>query len=205
MRIDMKVIQLDMVLENLLSGMVWSYGTRSVPTTLSCSYTEILGVDSGGFSRYDVAGEKKIVTMENNMKPYEYLEHTADIGMVVRGKDLSELLTNAAQGLFETIAVVETVDERASTQIRLTAESVEDLFVAWLDELIFQHETKEIFFKRAAVQQCSETEVSATVYGELANFDKHEVYTEIKSVTYHQLQVVQKPDGSWFAQVIFDL
>ena len=59
MRIDMKVIQLDMVLENLLTGMVWSYGTRRVPTTLSCSYTEILGVDSGGFSRYDVAGEKK--------------------------------------------------------------------------------------------------------------------------------------------------
>ena len=148
---------------------------------------------------------RKIVTMENNMKPYEYVEHTADMGLRVRGTNLSEFLTNAAQGLFETIAVVETVDEIASIQIRLTAESVEDLFVAWLDELIFQHETKEIFFKRAAVQQCSETEVSATVYGEPANFDKHEVYTEIKSVTYHQLQVVQKPDGSWFAQVIFDL
>ena len=139
------------------------------------------------------------------MKPYEYVEHTADMGLRVNGKNLSELLTNAAQGLFETIAVVETIDESNSVEIYLTAESVEDLFVAWLDELIFQHETKEIFFKRAAVQQCSETEVSATVYGEPANFDKHEVYTEIKSVTYHQLQVVQKPDGSWFAQVIFDL
>ena len=72
-------------------------------------------------------------------------------------------------------------------------------------KLIFQHETKETFFKRSDIHQCSETEVSATVYGEPANFDKHEVYTEIKSVTYHQLQVVQKPDGSWFAQVIFDL
>lgn len=160
---------------------------------------------AAGFQSMMLRVRRKTVTMENNMKPYEYLEHTADMGMVVRGKDLSELLTHAAQGLFETIAVVETVDEIASIQIRLTAESVEDLFVAWLDELIFQHETKEIFFRRAAVQQCSETEVSATVYGEPANFDKHEVYTEIKSVTYHQLQVVQKSDGSWFAQVIFDL
>ena len=139
------------------------------------------------------------------MKPYEYVEHTADMGLLVRGKSLSELLTNAAQGLFETIAVVDTVDETTSIEIHLTAESVEDLFVAWLDELIFQHETKETFFKRSDIHQCSETEVSATVYGEPANFDKHEVYTEIKSVTYHQLQVVQKPDGSWFAQVIFDL
>ena len=139
------------------------------------------------------------------MKPYEYLEHTADMGLLVRGNSLSELLTNAAQGLFETIAVVDTVDEIESVEIHLSAESVEELFVTWLDELIFQHETKEIFFKRAAVQQCSETEVSATVYGEPTNFEKHEVYTEIKSVTYHQLQVVQKSDGSWFAQVIFDL
>ena len=139
------------------------------------------------------------------MKPYEYVEHTADMGLRVRGKNLSELLTNAAQGLFETIAVVDTVDEIVSVKIHLTAESVEDLFVAWLDELIFQHETKEMFFKRAEIRQCSETEMSATVYGEPSNFDKHEVYTEIKSVTYHQLEVVQKPDGSWFAQVIFDL
>ena len=149
--------------------------------------------------------EQKIAIMENYMKPYEYLEHTADMGLLVRGKSLSELLKNAAQGLFETIAVVDTVDETDSVEIRLTTESVEDLFVRWLDELIFQHETKETFFKRAAIHRCSETEVSATVYGEPANFDKHEVYTEIKSVTYHQLQVVRKCDGSWFAQVIFDL
>ena len=139
------------------------------------------------------------------MKPYEYLEHTADMGLVVRGRSLSELLTHAAQGLFETIAVVDTIDEVESIEIHLTAESVEELFVAWLDELIFRHETEEVFFKRAEIQQCSETEMMAIVYGEPVNFDKHVVYTEIKSVTYHQLEVVQKGDGSWSAQVIFDL
>ena len=141
----------------------------------------------------------------DDMKPYEYLEHTADMGLMVRGGSLSELLAHAAQGLFETIAVVATVDETVSVEIHLTAESVEELFVGWLDELIFRHETEEVFFKRAEIQQCSETEMSAMVYGEPVNFDKHAVYTEIKSVTYHQLQVVQKQDGSWFAQVIFDL
>ena len=139
------------------------------------------------------------------MKPYEYLEHTADMGLLVRGKNLPELLKNAAQGLLETMAVVDTIDETTSIEIHLTAESVEELFVGWLDELIFRHETEEIFFKRADIHRCSETEMSATVYGEPVNFDKHEVYTEIKSVTYHQLEVLQKTDGSWYAQVIFDL
>ena len=142
---------------------------------------------------------------ENNMKPYEYLEHTADMGLLVRGENLSELLRNAARGLFETMAVVNTIDEIVSIEIQLTAESVEELFVTWLDELIFRHETEEIFFKRADIHRCSETEMSASVYGESVNFDKHEVYTEIKSVTYHQLEVLQKSDGNWRAQVIFDL
>ena len=141
----------------------------------------------------------------SGMKPYEYLEHTADMGLQVTGDTLPRLFANAAQGLFETIAVVDTVDETESVHIHLTAESVEELFVAWLDELIFLHETEELFFKRANLRRCSKTELAADVYGESANFDKHEVYTEIKSVTYHQLQVVQKADGSWFAQVIFDL
>ena len=139
------------------------------------------------------------------MKSYEYLEHTADMGLLVRGENLSGLLKNAAEGLFETIAVVDTIDETTSIDIHLTAESVEELFVRWLDELIFRHETEEIFFKRANIHQCSETKMSATVYGESVNFDKHEVYTEIKSITYHQLEVLQKTDGSWRAQVIFDL
>ena len=80
----------------------------------------------------------------DGMKPYEYLEHTADMGLVVGGKGLSELLAHAAQGLFETIAVVGTVDETVSVEIHLTAESVEVLFVGWLDELIFRHETEAV-------------------------------------------------------------
>ncbi len=139
------------------------------------------------------------------MKPYEYLEHTADMGLRVFGEELRTLFTNAAHALFETIAVLETIDESKCVRIDVTAASVDELFVAWLDELNFRHETEELFFKRARVHQCCETRVSAEVYGEPANFEKHQVYTEIKSVTYHQLRVEQKQDGSWIAEVIFDL
>ncbi len=169
-----------------------------------CCKNVVIPAKRGRYNRRVLTFTDFHVTI-NCMKPYEYLEHTADMGLQVTGDTLSRLFANAAQGLFETIAVVDTVDETESVHIHLTAESVEELFVAWLDELIFLHETEELFFKRANLRRCSKTELAADVYGESANFDKHEVYTEIKSVTYHQLQVVQKADGSWFAQVIFDL
>lgn len=139
------------------------------------------------------------------MKSIEYIEHTADAGMRVRGNTLRDLFNNAAQGLFEMIAVVDTIDEKSSIDVDIVAESVEMLFVKWLDELIFRHETDEIFFKRSNIQNISRNGLSAHVYGEPTNFDKHIVYTEIKAVTYHQLYVIQNPDGVWEAQVIFDL
>ncbi len=139
------------------------------------------------------------------IQPFEYIEHTADAGMLVRGDTLSSLFTNAAQGLFEMIAVVDTIDETSIIDIQIQAESVEALFVAWLDELIYRHETEEVFFVRAEIHNINSTELTAKVYGEPTNFDKHVVYTEIKAVTYHQLYVKQKPTGDWEAQVIFDL
>ena len=139
------------------------------------------------------------------MKPFEYIEHTADAGMLVRGDSLHSLFTNAAQGLFEMIAVIDSIDETTSLDVQLKSESVEMLFVAWLDELIFKHETEEMFFKRVEITSISPIELIANVYGEPADFNKHIVYTEIKAVTYHQLYVIQNSDGDWEAQVIFDL
>ena len=139
------------------------------------------------------------------LKPFEFIEHTADAGMLVRGDTLISLFTNAAHGLFEMIAVIDTIDEVSVMDIHVQAETVEALFVTWLDELIFKHETEDMFFKRADVFNLSSTELNAKVYGEPTNYDKHVVYTEIKAVTYHQLYVIQKPEGDWETQVIFDL
>ena len=139
------------------------------------------------------------------MDGYEYLDHTADLGMRAYGKTLKELFTNAAQGLLETMAATETICGVQQIKINVAAESLEDLMVAWLDELIFRYEVEEVLFRRVEIQQIKKKELSAIAYGEPPNLTKHVVYTEIKSVTYHQLVVEQKSNGDWFAQVIFDL
>ena len=141
------------------------------------------------------------------MKRYEYLEHTGDIGIRAYGRTLKELFINAAQGLLESIADVSTVGTTKQTQIEVFAESLEELMVAWLDELNFRHEVEEVFFRRVEIRKISEApcRLVAVAYGEPVDFAKHVVYTEIKSVTYHQLIVEQLPDDQWMAQVIFDL
>ena len=141
------------------------------------------------------------------MKRYEYLEHTGDIGIRAYGGTLEELFINAAQGLLESIADLNTVGTTAQAEIEVAAESLEELMVAWLDELNFRHAVEEVFFRQVEMREISEApyRLVAVAYGEPVNFAKHVVYTEIKSITYHQLIVEQTPDNRWMAQVIFDL
>lgn len=136
---------------------------------------------------------------------FEYLEHTADAGMRVWGDSMDLLFTNAAMGLFEMMAVIDSIDEIISIDIEVTADSIEMLLVSWLDELIYQHEVEEIFFKRVEILDINSNGLSARVYGEPTNFEKHIVYTEIKAVTYHQLYVREIENSVLEAQVIFDL
>ena len=141
------------------------------------------------------------------MKKYEYLEHTGDIGIRAYGGTLEELFINAAQGLLEAIADLSTIGTTVQTEIEVSAESLEELMVAWLDELNFRHEVEAVFFQRVEIREISQTpyRLIAVAYGEAVDFAKHVVYTEIKSITYHQLIVEQTPTNQWIAQVIFDL
>ena len=141
------------------------------------------------------------------MKRYEYLEHTGDIGIRAYGSTLQELFINAAQGLLAATADLSTVGTTTQTEIEVSAESLEELMVAWLDELNFRHEVEEIFFGGVEIREVSTAPywLTAVAYGDPVDFTKHVVYTEIKSITYHQLIVEQTPDARWMAQVIFDL
>ena len=141
------------------------------------------------------------------MQRYEYLEHTGDIGIRAYGGTLEELFINAALGLLEAIADLSTVGTTTQIEIEVSAESLEELMVAWLDELNFRHEVEEIFFRMVEIREISEApyRLAGVAYGEPVDFMKHVVYTEIKSITYHQLIVEQTPADRWMAQVIFDL
>ena len=63
---------------------------------------------------------------------------------------------------------------------------------------------KEPLYKTFKITEIDETKLLASVLGEKLNPDRHEIYTEVKAVTYHQLYIKETNSG-WEAQVIFDL
>lgn len=136
----------------------------------------------------------------------ETFEHTADLGLRVVADDLPDLFQTAAAGLFDVIVANRAdVRDRDEEPLTLAAESIEELFLAWLNELIFRCETRHRLYQRfeVAVDGCG-NHLEATIAGEPIDRDRHILDHEVKAATRHRLVVRPEGDG-WLAEVILDI
>jgi SHS2 domain-containing protein len=137
-------------------------------------------------------------------KKYKLIDHTADFGMQVFGSDPQELFTNAALALFDVITEMDELTGRDSCHIRTSGEDWSDLMINWLREILYLWNGKERLVKSIQILSLSEEKISAKIYFDAYMPDHHTIKTEVKAVTYHQIQVKSSPSG-WEARVIFDI
>jgi SHS2 domain-containing protein len=135
---------------------------------------------------------------------FKILEHTADIGIIAQGEDVSRAFINAAKGLFSLVIDPEEVSVKKSREIEVTAPDREALLVNWLNELIYLLDAEGALFKDFEIIEITETGLKAKGYGEKINTKRHHLKREVKAATYHQLKIEQIDEG-WRAQVIFDI
>jgi protein archease len=138
------------------------------------------------------------------MKPFEVINHTADIGIVAYGTDLKQLFANAALGLFNLIADLNNVKEDIRRNVEVSAEDPEVLLVEWLNELIYIVDVEHLLFKKFEIHGLSSNELKAICYGEKVRPGHHKLKREVKAATYHMLKL-NKDSGSYKVQIIFDI
>lgn len=135
---------------------------------------------------------------------YEIFEHTADLGIRAQADSLNELFADAARGLFsvmiENLPAVRAVEEVA---IRLSGNDIEELFHDWLAELLFTFNARRMVLAEFRVQ-ISSTDLTATVFGEPIDPNRHKIDAEVKAITWCGLKVEHQPDG-WLAEVVVDI
>jgi SHS2 domain-containing protein len=135
---------------------------------------------------------------------YETFDHTADLGLRVRGPVLNALFAEA--GLALTSCLVENPDAvraEVSLDVMLPADDLEYLLFDWLKALLYHFEVDKTLFSRFDVK-VSEAGLQATAWGEHLDESRHELAHEVKAITYHGLKVVEEGDG-WLAEVIVDI
>ncbi len=130
----------------------------------------------------------------------EELEHTADLSIRVRGRDLAELFVNAARGMFGLMTDLETVEHNVQQQVQLYEMDAETLLVSWLGELLWFNEESGAAFARFEVQSITHSELQATAWGGPAPSQ----WKHIKAVTFHDLAIIETSDG-YEVTLVFDV
>ncbi|MCD6574913.1 archease [Candidatus Aerophobetes bacterium] len=138
------------------------------------------------------------------MKKYEFINHTADIGIRVKGENLAELFSNAGYAMFDIIADISRVHPQKATDIKIPGGEIEDILIDWLRELLCRFNTDGWLFKEFNIHKLDKTGLEATCRGEKIDPSKHTLKTEIKAVTYHGVEVI-KNNNLWEVQIIFDI
>lgn len=139
---------------------------------------------------------------------YEYFEHQADIGIRGKGKTLAEAFEQAALAMFDIMVETHELKSDVLHLIEVDGNDLNDLFIAWLSELLFLKDVEGIMFSRFKIENINENinenKLVAKVYGEAIDPSRHKLKLEVKAATWTQL-LIEKNGTNWIAQCLVDV
>lgn len=127
---------------------------------------------------------------------YRYLEHATDAFIEVKASNLEEAFVLAAKSIVETILDIDTVEAKKERRITVTGKDLSYLLYNWLEELIILTITEGFASKtiKLILEKNTEYKITATLVGEDIDCKKHRFKLEIKSPTFHLMEIKQN-DG----------
>jgi SHS2 domain-containing protein len=138
------------------------------------------------------------------VRPFEVLEHPADIGFRAFGNNFPELYANAAMALLSIAGDPEAAQPREEYRITVESGDRESLMVDWLSEVLYWFDGKRIAFREFAVTALTDAGLEAIGRGEPRDVERHRARLIVKAVTWHQLRIEHR-HGLWVAEVYLDI
>lgn len=135
------------------------------------------------------------------MKKFEILEHTADLKIRVFGKDKKELFLNALLAMVSGLRPKIKNQNSKIKKIKVKSSNLETLLVDFLSEVLYLTQINKEVYTDIEFELFSETELQGILKGQkIKQFGE-----DIKAVTYHNLEIKQKKDGTFEATILFDI
>ena len=135
-------------------------------------------------------------------KPFRYLDHTADLRIEVLGENLNALFVNIGKAIFET-QIQGKIMARKEKSIKIKSDSLEDLFIDWCRELLYNFSVHGFIPQRYDIS-IKNLSLKAHLSGDIFDPERHGIRIEIKNPTYHNLQL-KKTQKKYRATIIFDV
>ncbi len=127
---------------------------------------------------------------------YEFLEHTADAKFIVRAASIEEAFSEAAIATFDIITDVEKVKGATQQKIHVESERKRTLLYDFLNELVYLVDTEGWLLHKVESLSIVEKDgmfvLDALLLGDSGEY---EILTQVKSVTYSDMEIVENDDG----------
>ncbi|MFQ5794462.1 MAG: archease [Candidatus Bipolaricaulia bacterium] len=139
--------------------------------------------------------------------PFEYIDHEADAWVIGIGATPEEAFVEGAKATFNLMVDIEQMTPRKTVEISCRADDIEELFVAWLNELILAKDIHGLVFSdfEVAIRETNTGfELTGKARGEPPDPERHELRTEVKAATYHGLKF-ERTDGEYRVGCVVDL
>jgi len=136
--------------------------------------------------------------------PYQIIDHTADLGIIVKGPDVKQLFIHAARAMTDLMVEGDISDKIVVRDVLVEGEDLPDLMVRWLGEILYLFEGEHLIVNSIEIKSIRAIQLKSTLTLARCEPERHQILREIKAVTYHQISVDKSDDG-WEAKVIFDI
>lgn len=144
----------------------------------------------------------------NLVKSHCYLKDVAiaDIAFEASGETPGEMFEASAQALMGTMVDLQHIKPEIKKTIHLENEHLDQLLFDWLSELVYLKDAEGLLFNQFKVSLISDPtwRLSGIVMGESIDPNRHDLYVDVKAVTYHLFDISHRDEG-WTARVVLDI
>ena len=139
------------------------------------------------------------------MNHFETFSTTADVGIRIKGRDYAALFESSVKGLnllfFGDRAAEISAENSKPYPYEYEGDSAENVLVNLLSEIVFLFQCRGKATADIRIIEAADNNIKAELMLIETGMDAE---LEIKSVTYHNLKVVDL-DGGKYAEIVFDI
>lgn len=128
---------------------------------------------------------------------WEYLDHTADVQVHSHGRDLGEAFAAAVVGMYGYMVELVQIPSDLEIVVQSQGHDKESLLFNFMDECLYVFHTENFVMKQVIVEELNQQswQLRAVARGGLFDVSKHSQGTEVKAITYSNMQILEKDDG----------
>jgi len=127
---------------------------------------------------------------------FNYLEHSTDAFIEVRAKNLEEAFSVAGKSVVETIIDSNNIQEIEEKNIKVKGRNLLNLLYNWLEEIVTITIADGFAIRNFSVniKKNKEYQIISNISGEKLDIKKHNFKVEIKSPTFHLMEIEENDE-----------